>query len=495
MIPIFIFFNNSPIRVCIHKLIILEFKLLDDYNTHHMSNFKVIAKDRQARAGVLKTPHGEVETPVYMPVGTQGTVKALDPEDLKKLGAQIILGNTYHLNLRPTSELIKKMGGLHKFMGWDGPILTDSGGFQAFSLGAMIEHGIKKVSAPRGADILRSHKSDEGSMKITKIHKSGKVYDTKNKTIHRHITVELKPKIGLAKITEDGVEFKSHLNGEVHLLTPERSIEIQLNLGTDIALVLDELVSPLHKKSYVAQSLERTHRWELRSLEYYKTSVKKNREKKGSLFGILQGVDDKAIRTQEAKWIAKQDFDGVSIGGSFGTSPLWSESVPVILGLTRDPETNWASTKSIEQTMSWVTPLLPDSWPRHALGIGEVVDFFLCIEKGVDMFDCVSPTRRARNGSLYISPKSGGKVRNRFVLNISNSEFIADLKPIDPSCGCYTCQTFSRSYLRHLFMSKELLYPRLASIHNLYFMVNLVKTIRQSIIDKQFKKLKKKWLS
>ncbi len=440
-----------------------------------MSNFKIIAKEGQARAGVLKTPHGDIETPVYMPVGTQGTVKALTPDDLKELGAQIILGNTYHLNLRPTSELIKKMGGLHKFMGWDGPILTDSGGFQAFSLGAMIEHGIKKVSLPN-------------QKQVSKVHKSGKVYDTKNKSIHRHVTVEVKPKASLAKITEDGVEFKSHLDGGKHLLTPERSIEVQLNLGTDIALVLDELISPLHEKSYVAQSLERTHRWELRSLKYYRTAVKKNREKKGSLFGILQGVDDKAIRTQEAKWIAKQDFDGVSIGGSFGTSPLWSESN------TDTVETEWASTKSIEQTMSWVTPLLPDSWPRHALGIGEVVDFFLCIEKGVDMFDCVSPTRRARNGSLYISPKNGGKVGNRFVLNITNAQFTFDPDPIDPGCECYTCQNFSRSYLRHLLMANELLYHRLASIHNLYFMVNLVKTIRQSIIDKQFKKLKKRWL-
>jgi queuine tRNA-ribosyltransferase/7-cyano-7-deazaguanine tRNA-ribosyltransferase len=452
-----------------------------------MAVFKTIAKDGQARAGILSTPHGKVQTPVYMPVGTQGTVKSLTPDDLKTLGAEIILGNTYHLNLRPTSELIKKMGGLHKFMGWDGPILTDSGGFQAFSLGAMIEHGIKKVSQPL------NHKSGILNQEEPKVRKSGKVYDTKNKTIHRRVTVEVKPEAvkALSKITEEGVEFKSHLDGGKHLLTPERSIEIQINLGADIILVLDELISPLHSESYVAQSLERTHRWELRSQKYYKTIVKKNREKKGSLFGILQGVDDRRIREQEAKWIAKQDFDGVSIGGSFGTSPLWSES------LTKNPEfaeVEWASTRSIEQTMSWVTPLLPDSWPRHALGIGEVVDFFLCIEKGVDMFDCVAPTRRARNGSLYISPENGGKFKNKFVLNIGNSEFMYDSKPIEPGCGCYTCQNFSKSYLRHLFIARELLYFRLASIHNLYFMVNLVKKIRQSIIDKQFKKLKKQWL-
>ncbi len=477
-----------------------------------MSNFKIIAKDGTARAGVLKTLHGEIETPVYMPVGTQGTVKALTPDDLKELGAQIILGNTYHLNLRPTSELIKKMGGLHKFMGWDGPILTDSGGFQAFSLGAMIEHGIKKVSQVSSVrsqeknsvipHLMRNPGEDKSGSQIksgmtnVKVRKSGKVYDTKNKTIHRHVTVELKPeasKNGLVKITEEGVQFKSHLDGAVHMLTPERSIEIQLNLGVDIVLVLDELISPLHSKSYVAQSLERTHRWELRSLKYYKTRVKKNRENRGMIFGILQGVDDKTIRQLEARWIAKQDFDGVSIGGSFGTSPLWS--APDLMDpRLRGDDVEWASTKSIEQTMGWITPLLPESWPRHALGIGEVVDFFLCIEKGVDMFDCVSPTRRARNGSLYISPKTGGKIKNKFVLNIGNAEFSLDPKPIDPECECYTCKNFTRSYLRHLFMAKELLFFRLASIHNLYFMVNLVKSIRQSIIDKKFKKLKKMWL-
>lgn len=459
-----------------------------------MGNFKIIASEGQARAGILKTPHGEVETPVYMPVGTQGTVKALTPEDLKNLGAQIILGNTYHLNLRPTSELIKKMGGLHKFMGWDGPILTDSGGFQAFSLGAMIEHGIRKVNK-------ESRIMNQGKMKVRR---SGKIYDTKNKTIHKHVTVLLekpkKPTVDLsdnrtvlAKISEEGVEFKSHLDGAVHMLTPERSIEIQLNLGADIILVLDELISPLHSKSYVAQSLERTHRWEQRSLKYYQTNVKKNREKREMIFGILQGVDDKAIRQQEASWIAKQGFDGVSIGGSFGTSPVWTSDAEALDGKSAD--VNWASTKSIEKTMGWITPLLPDSWPRHALGIGEIVDLFLCIEKGVDMFDCVSPTRRARNGSLYISPKNEGKVGDKFVMSIQRAEYAMDKKPIDPGCECYTCQNFSRAYLRHLFIARELLYFRLASIHNLYFVVNLVKKIRESIINKQFGKLKKQWLN
>ncbi len=421
-----------------------------------------------------------------MPVGTQGTVKALSPDDLKEVGAQIILGNTYHLYLRPGSKLIKKMGGLHKFMNWDGPILTDSGGFQAFSLGAMLEHGVKKV---QNADL-----------RVKTVRKGQKIYDTRNKTIHRRVTVEMYPmdsgkkgrvdfsdnRTVFSKMTEEGVEFTSHLDGGKHLLTPEKSMEVQLDLGADIVLTLDELVSPLHDKSYVVQSLERTHRWEMRSLGYFRKHREKNREKRGMVFGILQGVDDREIREKEALWVSGQQFDGVSIGGSFGTSEYWGES--------GDKNTNWASSHSIEKTMGWVTPLLPPSWPRHALGIGEVVDFFLCIERGVDMFDCVSPTRRARNGSLYISPKNGGKVSNKFVISIQRAEYTDDKKPIDPGCECYTCRNFTRAYLRHLFMASEILYHRLASIHNVYFIINLVKQIRESIKDKQFKKLKKKWL-
>lgn len=423
-----------------------------------MSNFKIIAKDGRARVGVLATAHGEIKTPVFMPVGTQATVKALSPDDLKDAGAQIILGNTYHLYLRPGSKLIKKMGGLHKFMGWSGPILTDSGGFQAFSLGAMIEHGVRKVPSK----VIQ--KGEQGRNKSTK-----SLEDNENRAV-------------LSKITEDGVEFSSHLDGGKHLLTPEKSIEVQLDLGSDIVLTLDELLSPLHDKSYVGQSIERTHRWELRSFEYYRKHREKD-VKKSQLFGILQGVYDREVREKEALWISQQQFDGVSIGGSFGTSPLWGGD-----------QTNWTVMKSLADTLDWTTPLLPDSLPRHILGIGEVEDFFICIERGADMFDCVAPTRRARNGSLYVTPKNGGKVANKFTMSLQRAEYKEDKKPIDPGCMCYCCQNFTRSYLRHLYLSGELLYHRLASIHNVYFMLNLVDQIRESILTGQFKKLKKIWL-
>lgn len=422
-----------------------------------MPNFKVIAKEGRARVGELQTAHGKIMTPVFMPVGTQASVKALSPEDLKGSGAQIILGNTYHLYLRPGSKLIKKMGGLHKFMNWDGPILTDSGGFQAFSLGAMIEHGVKKVGKPT-RESGESKESQESKGVSHQVRKGPKVYREKDKKIIRHVTVlaedqsrgklarstgsgsaagksgedsKIVNTIGddivrssiltitenrengrekngrvevgvLSRVTEVGVEFKSHLDGSKHLLTPESSIGVQLDLGSDIVLVLDELLSPLHDYNYVKQSLERTHRWELRSKDYFNQHLNKGTNKKALLFGILQGVYDKEIRQQEAKWIAKQGFSGISVGGSFGTSEIWGND-----------SVDWAAAKAIKETFSWVTPLLPEDLPRHGLGIGEVQNLFDSIEEGVDMFDCVSPTRRARNGSLYVSPKNGGNIKKQ----------------------------------------------------------------------------------
>ncbi len=427
-----------------------------------MDNFKIVAKEGKARAGVLKTAHGEVETPVFMPVGTQASVKALSPEDLKEAGAQIILGNTYHLFLRPGSKVIRKMGGLHKFMNWSSPILTDSGGFQAFSLGKMISDGIKKVPSPTS-------------------HPYGKK------------RVDLSDSRGvLSRMTEEGVEFKSHLDGSTHLLTPEVSMEVQLDLGSDVALVLDELLSPIATPEYVKESLERTHRWEIRSKEYFEKNLRSSTNPGAQLFGILQGVYDQEIRENEARWIASQDFAGVSIGGSFGVSENWPASTSE--RGEGGEETNWTAIKSITDTLDWVMPHLSEEWPKHILGIGEVEDFFESVERGADMFDCVAPTRRARNGSLYIGRESGGSKKGKFVLNITRAEFSSDPSPIDPKCNCYTCQNFSRAYLRHLYMSGELLYFRLATIHNVYFMCHLMEQIRDSIKNGQFKKLKAKWL-
>lgn len=440
-----------------------------------MGNFKVIASDGAARAGVLKTVHGEIETPVYMPVGTQGTVKALTPDDLHNAGAQIILGNTYHLYLRPGHRLIRKLGGLHKFMNWQGPILTDSGGFQAFSLGAAIAHGVKKV-ATRHSSLVVSNKNEKR--------------ETRNKQASDREN-DRGPLV--TKMTEEGVIFTSHLDGSKHLLTPELSMEVQLDLGSDICLVLDELLSPLHNMAYVKNSLERTHRWEFRSAEYFRKHLSTSVTPKAQIFGILQGIDEESVRKREAKWIAEQDFDGVSIGGSFGVSPSADPGSSVVPENGRET-VDWANSHAIDKTMGWVVPLLPDSWPRHALGIGEVLDLFVCIERGVDMFDCVAPMRRARNGSLYIGPKSGGKVVNKYVLSISRSEYTQDPGPIDSECKCYTCQNFSKAYLRHLYLARELLYYHLATIHNVFFIVNLVKAIRESIIDHKFSSLKKRWL-
>lgn len=422
--------------------------------------FKIIAKDGGARAGILKTAHGEIETPVFMPVGTQASVKAVTPQVLEKVGAQIILGNTYHLYLRPGHKLIKELGGLHKFMGWDGPLLTDSGGFQAFSLGAMLEHGVRKVTASKG-DAFRGWQAR---------------------------------KTPVVKITEEGIHFVSHLDGSKHLLTPEKSIEVQLSLGSDICLVLDELLSPLHSPEYVKESLGRTHRWELRSKEYLEKHVKKSVSPGALLFGILQGVYDKRIREEEARWVGKQDFNGISIGGSFGTSKYWPASPKRQRGKDREEEANWAAPRAIYQTMEWVVPYLPEELPRHALGIGEIQDLFECVERGIDMFDCVAPTRRSRNGSLYISPKNGGSPKNKFTLSVAQSKYAIDKNPIDPGCACYTCQNFSRAYLRHLYMASEILYHQLATIHNLHFILTITRTIRKSILKHKFRGLKTTWI-
>jgi tRNA-guanine family transglycosylase len=438
-----------------------------------------------------------------------------------------MLGNTYHLNLRPGSKLIADMGGLQKWSGWKGPTLTDSGGFQAFSLGAMIEHGVRKVprkagEGSKGSKGVLRLASAEGKRERLAQHdklneeiifslskrgegKSAKTMGDIVSTSYSKINVDNREnereknvekgrvKTLLSVIQSDGILFKSHLDGSQHLLTPERSVGIQLEIGSDIVLVLDELLSPVHSPSYVAESLKRTHDWEIRSQKYFKDHVKNGTNPGAQLFGILQGVYDQSIREDEARWIAEHDFDGVSIGGSFGVSEFWpSKDIGIDPDFRRDVD--WAATKAIYETVGWVTPLLPESLPRHILGIGEVEDFFECIERGADMFDCVSPTRRARNGSLYISPGNGGNRGNKFVMSIQRSEFARDPKPIDPGCSCYTCQNFSRSYLRHLLVAKELLYFRLASIHNIHFMVGLVDKIRESIIEDQFELLKRKWL-
>ncbi len=399
-----------------------------------MLTFKTIAKDGKARAGVLTLPHGEVQTPIFMPVGTQASVKSLSPDDLKAAGAQIILGNTYHLYLRPGSDLIAKLGGLHKFMNWDRPVLTDSGGFQVMSLGTL-----KKTSEkPTDTEFVNRVEFEN--------------------TAHEQLAV----------IDEEGVTFKSHLDGTTHRFTPESSIQIQHQLGADIIMAFDEASVDHLGYEYSKQGMERTHRWLQRCVTEHK-----NLGGKQSLFGIVQGSVYEDLRVESAKFVSSQDIDGIGIGG---------ESISY-------------DDQKAKLTMEWIYDHLPQDKPWYAMGVGEVGTIFTVVEQGVDMFDCVSPTRRARKGSLYLSPKNGGKLANKFTTIISNAKYKEDTDPIDPGCACYTCQNFTRAYLRHLYNAQELLFYRLASIHNIYFIMELTRQIRKAIVEGRFQDLKNKWIN
>ncbi|EHJ32664.1 tRNA-guanine transglycosylase [Clostridioides difficile 050-P50-2011] len=343
-------------------------------------------KQSGARLGRLHTPHGIIETPIFMPVGTQATVKSMTPEELKEIGSQIILSNTYHLYMRPGHELIKRAGGLHKFMNWDKPILTDSGGFQVFSLGP------------------------------------------------------------LRKIKEEGVEFRSHLDGSKHFLTPEKAMEIQNALGSDIMMAFDECAPYPSDREYVKNSLERTTRWLKRCKDAH------NNTDKQALFGIIQGGMYKDLREQSAKEITSIDLPGYAIGGlSVG------EPKPLMYDV-------------LEHT----TPLMPKDKPRYLMGVGSPDDLVEGVIRGVDMFDCVLPTRIARNGTAMTSQ---GKVVVR------NATYAEDFTPLDPECDCYACKNYSRAYIRHLIKANEILGARLITTHNLHFLLNLMKQIRQAIME------------
>jgi len=395
------------------------------------SGFEFKIKDtlERIRTGVVKTAHGKFRTPVFVPVATLASVRGLDNRDLEELGAEVVLANTYHLHLRPGDGLIKRLGGLHKFMNIDKPILTDSGGFQAFSLGFGMEHGVGKIANNIFLEGLKEveYKGDKWAF-----------------------------------VTDKGVKFKNPITGEIVELTPEKSMKIQSNLGSDIIFAFDECTSPLSDKDYTAKALERTHRWAEECLRYY--------DRKQALFGVVQGGEYRDLREKSARFMAERDFAGFGIGGSLGKSK-----------------------KDMHNILDWVIPLLPEEKPRHLLGIGAVEDLFNCVERGIDMFDCVAPTRWARRGHLYVSPPEGSP-KNKFRIHIQNSCFREDGKPIDNSCECFVCQTYSRAYLRHLFVANELSYFRLASYHNLHFILRLMDKIRESIKDGSFFELKKEWL-
>lgn len=403
-------------------------------------NFKIEKElsNGLGRAGTIYTPHGEISTPAFVVVGTKATVKALTPEQIKNLGAQAVLANTYHLYLQPGSELIKQAGGLHQFMDWSGPTFTDSGGFQVFSLGAAFgEGGLTKFATGKNSPIGSPY-GEKGSPYGEKDGRESGDYDK------------------LAKIDEDGVTFRSHLDGSEHRLTPEKSIKIQHDLGADIIFAFDECTAPSADLVYQQEALERTHRWAKRSLaEHQKLGGSQ------SLFGIVQGGRFKELRQASAKFIGALPFAGFGIGGSFDKEDMGT-------------------------AVRWVNELLPKNKPRHLLGIGAVEDIFNGIENGADSFDCVAPTREARNGSLYTA---NGRI------NLNNASYREDFSPIEKGCDCYTCQHFTKAYLAHLFRSKEMLAGTLATIHNLYFFVNLVKNIRQAILADNFTEFKDKTLS
>ncbi|NWG01810.1 MAG: tRNA guanosine(34) transglycosylase Tgt [Syntrophaceae bacterium] len=347
--------------------------------------FEIIQTDNfsQGRVGRVETDHGSFATPAFLPVGTQGSVKSLTPEELMEIGVEAILGNTYHLYLRPGHEVIRKLGGLHHFIHWDRPILTDSGGFQIFSLGS------------------------------------------------------------LRKITEEGAAFQSHLDGSSHFLTPEKVMEIQIALGSDIAMVLDECVPYPSSYEYVNISMERTSRWAKRCLET-------KRENGPALFAIVQGGIYRDLRKKSAQTLVEMGFQGYAIGGLSVGEPK----------------------SSMQDVLEWTIPFLPISTPRYLMGIGTPEDILYAVMNGVDLFDCVLPTRNARNGTLFTS---FGKI------SIKQAQYAEDGRPLDETCICYTCRNYSRAYLRHLYLSKEILSSRLNTIHNLYYYINLLIKIREAI--------------
>lgn len=362
--------------------------------------YELIKKDKytNARVGVIHTEHGDIPTPIFMPVGTLGTVKTMTVEDLKEMDAKIILGNTYHLYLKPGMEIMRQAGGLHKFMNWDRPILTDSGGFQVFSLSDM------------------------------------------------------------RKINENGVEFRSHIDGSKHFFTPEKSIEIQNDIHSDIMMSFDECVDARADYDYVKQSMERTIRWAKRGLDYHKEHSHKDQ----SLFGIVQGGLFKDLREKSVIETTAMDFDGFSIGG-------------LSVGETKE---------EMIDILNFTTPLLPENKPRYNMGVGTPDYLFESYQAGIDMADCVLPTRMARHGTALTS-------EGRLV--VKNASFKDDFTPLDHECDCYTCKNYSRAYLRHLVNVNEILGARLLSYHNLYFLLKLCENIRQAIMEDSFLEYKEEF--
>jgi queuine tRNA-ribosyltransferase len=380
--------------------------------------FEEFPKANRARLGTLTTPHGTLETPAFIFCATKGAMKAVNMDQVKDAHTQIILSNTYHLMLQPNADVVERMGGLHKFCGWDGPMLTDSGGFQIFSLG----HGsvAEEIKGKRQGGRANS----------------------------------------LLKITEEGAKFRSYIDGSYHLLTPEKSIQIQKKLGPDLVVVLDEC-TPFHvDKKYTEKSMRMSHRWALRSLAEFD----RGNDGKQALYGIIQGGVYPDLRQEGADFVNSQDFFGHAIGGSLG-----------------------ADKDQMAEVVSFTAPLLDRARPIHLLGIGGVSDIFMGVHQGIDTFDCVHPTRMARHGGALV--KGAAKES----LQIRNAQYREDPTPLESDCGCFTCQRYSKAYLHHLFKAKEILGMQLLTIHNIYFMNQLMMEIREGLRTNTLDVVETKW--
>lgn len=378
--------------------------------------------DRFARAGEISTPHGKILTPAFIPVGTQATVKAVPVEMLRDTGAQAVLANAYHLYLRPGENIVAAAGGLGRFMNWHGPTFTDSGGFQVLSLGS----GYKKVISMEADKASNTPKSKR-----------------------------------YAFIDDDGVNFKSHIDGSFHRFTPEKSMQIQHDLGADICFAFDELTSLADPYEYQIEALERTHRWAERSLKEFRSLRSGSDKEYQALFGVLQGANYEDLRRQTANKLGEMDFDGYGIGGAIEKSQLG-------------------------EIVRWVNEELPANKPKHMLGISEPDDMFEAVANGVDTFDCVSPTRVGRNGAAYT-------LDGRY--NVSGAKYRSDFSPLDPECDCYTCGNYTRAYIHHLLKTSEMLGFTLMSIHNERFIIKLVDAMRKHIIDGTFEAFRTDWLA
>ena len=392
-------------------------------------SFDVLSRPERsssARAGTINTPHGQIQTPAFIPVGTKATVKSVMPESMQELGSQALLANAYHLYLQPGADIVDDSGGLGKFMNWPGPTFTDSGGFQVMSLGA----GFKKVLA----------------METDTVQSDDVIADNKTR---------------LAHVDDDGVTFKSHLDGTMHRFTPEFSMQVQHQLGADIIFAFDELTTLMNTREYQVMSLERTRLWALRCIaEHQKLTADRATKPYQALFGVIQGAQYEDLRRKAASDLGAMDFDGYGIGGALDKHELGT-----IVG--------------------WVTEELPLGRPRHLLGIGEPEDLFVGVEAGIDTFDCVSASRVARNAAVY---------NNFGRFNITNAKYRRSFEPLVDGCECYTCTHYTQAYLHHLVHAKELLASTLLTIHNEHFIVGLVAKMRQTLVDGTFQEFKTEFM-